>query len=204
LLKVKNNKDEDKINSKNFQIKFKYSDNFLNFSIKTFKQISNYLNMKYDYNIIKNRRKYKKIITVYSVDHLNPKSSFLWIKIDLKHNLRVKYDKYKPDYLIYDVFGNSHLNKEYEDSIKIAIFTENKIPDFHETDYAISQAHINYLDRCFKYPAFLSYKYKIKEIIKLRKKALNGPMRTKFCAAIISNNFSSDGFRIKFINELNK
>ena len=33
---------------------------------------------------------------------------------------------------------------------------------------------------------------------------LNSPMRTKFCAAVISNNISTDGFRLKFINELNK
>ena len=29
-------------------------------------------------------------------------------------------------------------------------------------------------------------------------------MRNKFCAAVISNNFSSDGFRLKFIKELDK
>ena len=159
MLKEKNIKDEDKIKTKNFQINFlfKNSDSFLNLSFKAFECISNYLNMKYNYKIIKNKRKHKKIITVYSADQLNPESILKWIKNKLKHKFRVKYDKYKPDYLIYDVFGKMHLNKEYENSIKIAIFTENQIPDFNETDYAISHAHINYLDRYFKYPAFLSY-----------------------------------------------
>ena len=92
------------------------------------------------------------------------------------------------------------MNKEYDNSIKIAIFTENKIPDFNEADYAISQAHINYLDRYIKFPAFLWYN--IKGIKKMRQKVLNNPLRKKFCAAVISNNITS--LRIKFINELNK
>ena len=37
-----------------------------------------------------------------------------------------------------------------------------------------------------------------------RNKTLTGPKKLKFCAALISNNFSTDGFRFKFINELNK
>ena len=204
LLVKKNIQYEGKISIKDLKtnFKFKESDNFLKFSIKTFKQISNYLNMKYNYKLKKNKRKYTKQITVYSVDQLNPKSNLLWIKNQLRHKFRVKYDKYKPDYLIFDVFGGNHMNKEYENSIKIAIFTENKIPDFNETDYAISHSHINYLDRYFKYPAFLSYN--IKAMKKLREKALNSPMRIKFCAAVISNNMCSDGFRLKFIDELNK
>jgi predicted RNA-binding protein with PUA domain len=60
----------------------------------------------------------------------------------LKDKFRVKFDKYKPDYFMYEVFGNEYLNKEYNNSIKIAIITENKIPDFNEADYAIIQAHI--------------------------------------------------------------
>ena len=124
------------------------------------------------------------------------------IKFQLRDKFRIKFDKNKPDYLIYDVFGKNHMNKEYNNSIKIAIFSENKIPDFNETDYAISHPHINYLDRYFKYPAFLSYN--IKSIKKMREKALNSPMRVKFCAAVISNNVCSDGFRLKFIDELNK
>ena len=37
-----------------------------------------------------------------------------------------------------------------------------------------------------------------------RNKTLNIPIKRKFCAALISNNWSTDGFRFKFINELNK
>ena len=37
-----------------------------------------------------------------------------------------------------------------------------------------------------------------------RKKVLNSPKRQKFCAALISNFNSTDGFRLKFIKELEK
>ena len=208
ILLLKKNKivDEEKINFKDIQTNFTFKNSdiiLLNFFIKTFKQISNYLNLKYNYKIIiKNKRKIKKKITIYCVDQLDQKLNLQMIKFQLRDKFRVKFDKNKPDYLIYDVFGKKHINKEYNNSIKIAIFSENKIPDFNEADYVISQAHINYLDRYFRYPSFLWNN--IKTIKKLREKVFNSSMRTKFCAAIISNNISSDGFRLKFINELNK
>ena len=37
-----------------------------------------------------------------------------------------------------------------------------------------------------------------------RKKVLKNTKRLKFCAAMISNNLTTDGFRLKFIDELNK
>ena len=38
----------------------------------------------------------------------------------------------------------------------------------------------------------------------IRKKIFENNIRTKFCAAVISNNLTTDGFRLNFINELNK
>ena len=38
----------------------------------------------------------------------------------------------------------------------------------------------------------------------MENKVQNNQIRKKFCAAVISNNFSTDGFRLKFINELSK
>ena len=203
LFKENNIEDEKGINLEDIQanFKFKNSDNFLNFSMKTFLQISNYLNMKFNNKKIKSqRKKKKKKITLYSVNQLDTKLSLQIIKYQLQDKFRVKFDKYRPDYLIYDVFGKEHLNQEYNNSIKIAIITENKIPDFNEADYAISQAHINYLDRYLKYPSFLWHN--IKAIKKMREKMLNSPLRTKFCAAVISNNVTT--LRVEFINELNK
>jgi hypothetical protein len=202
-------KGEEKYEIQNSKIyyKFKYADNFLNLVSKKYKQISIYLNMKYNFNynlinkVSKNRKIYKKKISLYSVDLFNPKFHKLWIKKQLKDKFRIKFDKHNPDYLIYNIFGDEHLNKKYKNTIKIAILTENKIPDLSDADYAIGHAHINYLDRYFKFPIFLWCN--IKAIKKFREKILNNPKRTKFCAAVISHG-GEDKFRTIFINELNK
>lgn len=111
-----------------------------------------------------------------------------------------------PVYLIYNVFGCKYLRERYNNSIKIAYFTENQLPDFNIADYAVGQAHLNYFDRYMKIPyVFGWFKHLNNSYIKyIRDLALNGQKRTKFCAAVISNNRSSTKFRIKFINELNK
>ena len=95
-----------------------------------------------------------------------------------------------------------HLNPRYKSAIKIAIFTENFIPYLKEVDYAIGHYHINYLDRYFKYSVFLWEQFN--DINQIRQKVLNNPIRRKFCAAVISNSIISDGFRMQFIEELNK
>jgi len=64
------------------------------------------------------------------------------IKILLKDKFRIKFDKDKPDYLFFNVFGNEELNIKYKNAIKIAYFTENVIPDFFQCDYAIGYPHI--------------------------------------------------------------
>jgi hypothetical protein len=208
ILKNKATKDKEKIRDKDIKInlKFKNAEEFLYLISKKYKQISNYLNEKYNHKIINNmaksNKRYKKRISLYSVDLFNPKGHRFWLKNKLKDKFRIKFDKHKPDYLIYNVFGNEHLNEKYSNSIKIAFFTENLIPDLNKADYAIGQAHINYFDRYFKFPIFLWRNIKIIE--KLREKSLQSPIRKKFCAAVISNNILTDGFRTKFIDELNK
>ena len=194
--------------------KFRNSDYFfLNLIKNSYIQISNYLNNKYNYEInLKNRnsqsiifkKKKRKKIILYSVDLFSMTFHKAWLKNKLKKKFIIKFNSNKPDYLIYNVFGEEHLNPKYINSIKIAIFTENKIPDFNEADYAIGQYHINYLDRYFKFSIFLWQKLNNNFFYFSRNKIINNAKRIKFCAAIISNNFSTDGFRINFINELNK
>ncbi len=123
-----------------------------------------------------------------------------------KKNYIFKINTQNPDYILYDVFGCEHNNPKYINSIKIADYSENIIPDFNEADYTLSQAHFNYLDRYFKYPSFIYQlnilnNYNIKQI---RNDVLKKPIRTKFCAAVISNNSSYSLFRLNFIKQLNK
>ena len=121
-------------------------------------------------------------------------------------NYSFKLNTNNPDYVVYDVFGCEHNKPKYKNAIKIAHYSENILPDFYEADYAISQAHINYLDRYFKYPSFIwnlnkLYKYNFR---KRRNELLNNLNKTKFCAAVISNNHSFASFRLNFIKKLNK
>ena len=125
ILKNKATKDKEKIRDKDIKInlKFKNAEEFLYLISKKYKQISNYLNEKYNHKIINNmaksNKRYKKRISLYSVDLFNPKGHRFWLKNKLKDKFRIKFDKNKPDYLIYNVFGNEHLNEKYSNSIKL-------------------------------------------------------------------------------------
>jgi hypothetical protein len=121
-----------------------------------------------------------------------------------KYELEIKSDN--PDYLIFDVHGCAHLNDKYQKSIKIAFFTENQIPDFNIIDYAVGHSHIMFLDRYFKRPYFIGlfFDFNKKYLQLIRKKVLKSHKRKKFCAAVISNNYWTDNFRLEFIEELNK
>ena len=119
----------------------------------------------------------------------------------LKQKFNILYNKNNPEYLIYNVFGCNHLHQNYKNSIKIAYYTENQLPDFNTIDYAIGEAHINYLDRYLKIPYVIGYynnfnnnKYK-----SIRKFVLNNLKNRKFCAAVISNHNSYTKFKINFI-----
>jgi hypothetical protein len=192
---------------------FKNSDIFpISLAMRTYKRVSNLLNNKYFINIFSLNKKEensnthnfnlkRKAISLYSVDLFDSKYHRKWLKKILRNKYYIKFDSNNPDYLFYNIFGNEHLNYKYNNSIKIAIFTENQIPNFNEADYAIGQSHINYLDRYFKFPIFL---WHIKDLKKVRERVLKNKIRKKFCAAVISNSLYTDGFRMYFINELNK
>ena len=177
---------------------------------KSFRNISNRLNNNYfltKHNNKKCNRNKTKIILLDCVDFLDKNYCIGDIKNIFKiNNYILKIESENPDYLIYDVFGCEHLNKKYNNSIKIAYYSENIIPDFNEADYALSQAHFSYFDRYFKYPSFICQlnKFNNIDIIKIRKQVINLPIRNKFCAAVISNNDSYTYFRLQFIRELNK
>ena len=141
------------------------------------------------------------MIKFYCVDVFARDQFKIWIKEKLGNKFIIKYDKKNPDYLLFNK-GKKHLNPLYNNAIKIAFYTENIIPDFNESDYLIAHPHINYLDRYFKYSMFLLGNFST--LINLREKILNNHKRNKFCAAVISHPKTIDGFRIEFINELNK
>ena len=184
----------------------------INFIKNSYKNNSNLLNSKYSINnnnIYKKENIHKKKISIYFDDFIPSFYTIPQYKI-LKKLLRKKYDleikSENPDYLFLDVHGCNHLSESYQKSIKIAVFTENQIPDFNLLDYAIGQSHIIFLDRYFKRSYFLGllFLFNNRYLKLIRKKVLNSSKRKKFCAAVITNNYWTDHFRLEFIEELNK
>ena len=180
--------------------KFKTSKN--NSSIN--KSLENGINIK--------KLKIKKNIRFYTVGSSNNYYANILknnIIEGLEDNFNFEFTNDKPDYLIYDIFNCDFLDSNYNNSIKIAFYTENQIPDFNKADYAIGFQNINYLDRYFRKTTLIwklennFLNIKNKDFKKKRNKALK-KKRNNFCAAVISNSMFTDGFRMKFINELSK
>jgi len=189
-------------------------DNYtLNLITNSYEEIGNYLNNKYNIyynssNLSINKKGEKKTIKVYGVNIMNQEEferTLLWY---LNDTYIVQFDENNPDYLIYNIGDNQH-DPKYDNAIKIALYTENIIPDLYQSDYGIGHAHISYLDRYFILPfCFLRRLNETKHLnlVQIRNEAINKP-RKKFCAATISNSYPEcDGysFRLKFIEELNK
>jgi len=194
---------------------------FINIARKTFKQIAFYLNSKYDKNnlninkfqLIDTQIQEKKVIKLYSVGSLNDFYNNILINDITKllgNKFIFNFTSDNPEYLIYDVFSCDHLDSRYNNAIKIAFYTENIIPDFNHADYSIGFHNMHYMDRYFRKTTLIwifQQKYlniKNKFFEKMRIKSYRSKNKKKFCAAVISNFNMSDGFRIKFINELSK
>ena len=70
--------------------------------------------------------------------------------------------------------------------------------------------NLNYLDRYFRRTTLINtfarryLNVKNKDFMRKRNQTLNNKIRKKFCAAVITNNLSTDGYRLHFIQELNK
>ena len=144
---------------------------------------------------------YKKEIKIQTIGVFTYQLN--WLKSKLDDEFIIKFDEKNPDYLIYNVFTKEDINKKYRNSIKIAIYTENEMPDLNLADYIIAHYHIIHLDRYFKYSSFIFKNHA--EIIKKRQESLKTPLRKKFCAAVISNCYTYfSNFRINFINKLNE
>lgn len=66
-------------------------------------------------------------------------------------NYNIILDDKSPDYVIFSVFGCSHLDY---DCVKIFYTGENQTPDFNLCDYAIGFDYIDFGDRYIRFPLF--------------------------------------------------
>ena len=119
----------------------KSSDLFnINLYKNTYKFVSTYLGNKYTINNNNNKEsenhKYnKKLIKIKSTGLFNENYHKTWLKIRLDDEFILSFDDPNPDYLIYNVFDNKDLNPNYTNAIRIAIYTENIMPDINYADY---------------------------------------------------------------------
>ena len=122
----------------------------------------------------------------------------------LSIKFEIVIDPDNPDYLFYNVFYCFHIEQKYNNAIKIAYYTENKLPDFLIADYAIGQSHMNLLDRYLRIPYIIGLKINNfnNTLLRIIRKYAIKYSRTKFCAAVISNNFTYSKFRLNFIKML--
>lgn len=101
----------------------------------------------------------------------------------LDKNFHIEFAEH-PDYIIYSVFGNQHL--EY-DCIRIFWTGENVVPDFNLCDYAIGFEHLSLGDRYLRCPNYIvTSRYDILlEQIQTRGKAVEE--NRGFCSFVYSN-----------------
>ena len=149
---------------------------------------------------MKNNSFLKKELKIKGTGLFNKANNLRWLKNKLDEEFIIKYEDSSPDYLIYNVFDDEDINFKYQNTIKIAIYTENIMPDMNYADYILGHYHINYLDKYFKYTTFFWHNFI--NIDKEREKVLKNSIRNKFCAAVISN--CRAHFRLSFINKLSE
>ena len=182
-----------------FYIRLKNSDNFTFF-------ISSEQYMKiYKNEIFNNNKTIKILFNCVDTHNYTISNDLLKIWFQEYNNFILEVNTENPDFLIYDIWGSENLNPKYNNSVKIAYYTENFMPDLNHADYALSQAHIMYLDRYLKFPDFIWVLNKVNNynLLKIREESIRKNNK-KFCAAVISSNFTSEYFRFDFINKLKK
>ena len=172
-------------------------DNFLINTISTkYSEIAENLSNKFRINNISliNKELYDETTndTIKTVKIFHRNINIRWIKLirnDLKGKINIEIDENNPDYLIYATFGCEHILYKFNNTIKIAFFTENQLPDLNFADYAVGLGHINHLDRFFTFP-YIVYDMNLRNITSrdidiIRNNVLKFEKREKFCAALI-------------------
>ena len=187
-------------NNNSYPLFFKNSDCFnMNLFKRAYQYISTYLLNKYSSNNQYSNSIEKKVIKLKATGLFDKRRNLKWLKERLSDQFILEYDAPNPDYILFNCFSDEDLKPQYQNIIRIVVYTESKIPDLNCADYFIAHYHINYLDRYFKMNIFFWENFN--EIDSKRFEVINNPIRKKFCAAVISN--CEAKFRLDFINKLN-
>lgn len=117
-------------------------------------------------------------------------------------NTKVVLDDINPDYLIYSVFGDSHLEKTGK-CIKIFYTGENIRPDFNLCDYAIGFDFMNFGDRYIRFP-FYYLTQNSKYLSSESRETNQFVTKESFCSFVVSNNANADKCRENLFYLLSK
>ena len=124
------------------------------------------------------------------------------VRVFLQH-LQERYEveiSDEPEWLIYSVFGNEHL--DYNNCVKIFFTGENQTPDFNLCDYAIGFDYIDFGDRYMRFPLWALY---LNEIEAMLAKHHNVSLsdKTDFCSFVVSNPHGNEA-RAQFMDKLSE
>lgn len=123
-------------------------------------------------------------------------------RYEKEFNSKVVLDESNPDYLIYSVFGDSHIAKTGK-CIKIFYTGENIRPDFNLCDYAIGFDYMTFGDRYIRFPFY--YLIKNSKYISAEQRNTNHcDSKEEFCSFIVSNNANADKCRENLFYLLSK
>ena len=128
-------KNRPNFNSRSF---LKFSDSkIIDICKKSFKDISSYLSNKFNlanFNLhekIENFYSGKKRLKIKSIDLFDENRHYNWLMNIMGDEFEIIIDRENPDYLIYNVFGDNDINISFQNCIRIAIYTENVMPDLN-------------------------------------------------------------------------
>ena len=142
----------------------------------------------------------KKRISIYYTDSVLTTENTDVFNI-LKQRYDVVIDDVHPQYLFYEVFGDTHT--KYKDCVKIFIPREAVLPNFQEADYDAGTAFIEFGDRYFRKIAYCN---QMTPELENRKDVGPELLNRKFCNFIFSNAENGEGavLRTEFCKELMK
>lgn len=106
----------------------------------------------------------------------------------------------EPEWLLYSVFGNEHLN--YNNCVKIFFTGENQTPDFNLCDYAIGFDYIDFGDRYMRLPLWLLYPQDIESMLHKHEQP-TFDSKTDFCSFVVSNPHGNEA-RAQFMDKLSE
>lgn len=148
-----------------------------------------------------------KTINICFVDFWNSFNENENVFIDtLKKHFEVKIVNPKDaQYVFYSLFGRDYLRLS-RDKIFIFCTPENLCPDFNVCDYAIGFDMLDYGDRYFRMPYYVSKKYRhLVNLAESKHKSNNIELlrqKTKFCSITVSNKGCAVSRREEFFNLL--